>query len=53
MITEYVVPSLALNYPCKEYQIIYESVQLFVYICMKCSCTSHIEGDQFLNSQHA
>ena len=30
MIIEYGVPSLALNYPCKEYQIIYESVQSFV-----------------------
>ena len=60
MIIEYVVPSLALNYPCKEYQIIYESVhmQLFLYmymhekqipmqqwICLKCLHTSHAEGD--------
>ena len=32
MIIEYAVPSLALNYQCKEYQIICESVQLFVYM---------------------
>ena len=49
MITEYAVPSLALNYHSKKYQIIYESVYIviFVYmhekqilmqewICMKC-----------------
>ena len=65
MIIEYAVPSLALNYPCKEYQIIYESVHhLFVYmyekqipmqecICMTCPNTSYVEVDQFLNSQHA
>ena len=36
MITEYAVPSLALNYHSKKYQIIYESVyiviQVFVYM---------------------
>ena len=31
MSIEYVVPSLALNYPCKEYQIIYENVR--IYLC--------------------
>ena len=31
---EYAVPSLALNYPCKEYQIIYESVHSYL-----CTCT--------------
>ena len=49
MISEYAVPSLALNYHSKKYQIIYESVYIviFVYmhekqilmqdwICMKC-----------------
>ena len=30
MIIEYAVPSLALNYPCKEYQIIYESVHIYL-----------------------
>ena len=33
--TEYVVPSLALNYPCKEYQIIYESVHIYLCTCMR------------------
>ena len=28
MITEYPVPSLARNYPCKEYQIMYEHIYL-------------------------
>ena len=37
MIIEYAVPSLALNYPCKEYQIIYsiyylKCSNLFVYV---------------------
>ena len=36
MISEYAVPSLALNYHSKKYQIIYESVyiviQVFVYM---------------------
>ena len=32
MIIEYAVPSLALNYPCKKYQIIYESV---IVICVQ------------------
>ena len=66
MLIEYAVPSLALNYPFKEYQIICEIVHrtLFVYmdekqipmqegIFMKCPHTSHVEVDQFLNSQHA
>ena len=66
MIIEYAVPSLALNSPFKEYQIICEIVHrtLFVYmdekqipmqevIFMKCPHTSHVEVDQFLNSQHA
>ena len=66
MITEYAVPSLALNYHSKKYQIIYESVYIviFVYmhekqilmqewICMKCPHTSNVEGDQYFNSQHA
>ena len=35
MITEYVVPSLALNNPCKEYQIIYESVHNYLCACMR------------------
>ena len=37
MIIEYAVPSLALNYSCKEYQIIDESTcsQLFVYMHKK------------------
>ena len=30
MIIEYAVPSLALNYPCKEYQIIQESVHIYL-----------------------
>ena len=59
------LPSLALNYPCKEYQIIYESVRIYLCtwmrnkypckggICMKCPHTSHVEVDQFLNFQHA
>ena len=29
MIIEYAVPSLAVNYPCKKYQIIYESVHSY------------------------
>ena len=65
MIIEYVVPSLALNYPCKKYQIIYESVHIYLCTCMgnqipmqKWICityphTSCVEVDQFLNSQHA
>ena len=64
MITEYAVPSLALNYHSKKYQIIYESVYivLFVYmhekqilmqewICMKCPHKSNVEGDQYFNSR--
>ena len=35
MIIEYVVPSLALNYPCKEYQIIYESVHSYLCTWMR------------------
>ena len=65
MIIESAVPSLALNYPCKGYQIIYESVYIYLCtcmrnkyscmsgICMKCPHTSQVEVDQFLNSQHA
>ena len=34
MIIEYAVPSLALNYPCKEYQIICESVHRTLLICV-------------------
>ena len=61
MITEYAVPSLALNYHYEKYQIIYER-----YLCIctrnKYSCksdcvksphTSNAEGDQYFNSQHA
>ena len=64
MITEYAVPSLALNYHSKKYQIIYESVYIliFVYmhekqilmqewICMKCPHKSNVEGDQYFNSR--
>ena len=42
MITENAVPSLALNYHCKKYQIIYESVYSYLCICMrnKYSCKS-------------
>ena len=42
MITEYAVPSLALNYHCKIYQIIYESVYSYMCTCMrnKYSCKS-------------
>ena len=57
---------LALN-PCKKYQIIYASVHSYSctcymhenqlpmqkWICMRCPQTSHVEGDQFLKSQHA
>ena len=65
MIIEYAVPSLALNYPFKEYRIIYESVHIYLCtcmrnkyqcksgICMNCPHTSHVEVGQFLNSQHA
>ena len=35
MIIEYAVPSLALNYPCKEYQIIHESVRIYLCTCMR------------------
>ena len=35
MIIEHAVPSLALNYPCKEYQIIYESVHIYLNTCMR------------------
>ena len=35
MIIEYAVPSLALNYPCKEYQIIYESVHSHLWTSMR------------------
>ena len=42
MITEYAVPSLALNYHSKKYQIIYESVYSYLCTCMrnKYSCKS-------------
>ena len=33
MIIEYAVPSLAVNYPCKEYQIICEIVHR-TFICV-------------------
>ena len=33
IMTEYAAPSLAVNYPCKEYQIIYESVHS--YLCTR------------------
>ena len=41
-IIEYAVPSLALNYPCKKYQIVYESVYSYLCTCIrnKCSCKS-------------
>ena len=35
MIIEYAVPSLALNYPCKECQIICESVHSYLCTCMR------------------
>ena len=35
MITEYAVPSLALNCHCKKYQIIYESVYSYLCTCMR------------------
>ena len=66
MIIEDAVLSLALNYPCKEYQIIYESDHIYLCTCRrnKYPCksefvlnvhilVSHVEVDQFLNSQHA
>ena len=31
----YQVPSLALNYPCKEYQIICQSVHSYLCTCMR------------------
>ena len=34
-IIEYAVSSLALNYPCKEYQIICESVHSYLCTCMR------------------
>ena len=34
MIIEYAAPSLALNYRCKEYQISYESVHIYLCTCM-------------------
>ena len=56
MITEYAVPSLALNYHSKKYQIIYESVYIVYilmqeWICMKCPHKSNVEGDQYFNSR--
>ena len=64
MIIEYAVPSLALNYHSKKYQIINESVHSYtcmrnklillqLWICMKCRHTSNVEGDQYVNTQHA
>ena len=35
MIIEYALPSLTLNDPCKEYQIIYESVHSYLCTCMR------------------
>ena len=35
MIIEYALPSLALNYPSKEYQIICESVHSYLCTCMR------------------
>ena len=35
MIIEYAVPSLAQNYPCKKYHIIYESVSIYLCTCMR------------------
>ena len=35
IITEYPVPSLARNYPCKEYQIMYESVHIYLCTCRR------------------
>ena len=35
MITEYAVPSLALNYHSKKYQIIYESVYIVIFVYMR------------------
>ena len=55
-------PLLALN-PSKKYQIMYAIAHSYsckcmrnkypICICMKCPHTSHVEGDQFLNSQNA
>ena len=63
VIIEYAVPSLALNYPCKEYKIIYEGVHIYLCTCRrnKYPCKSefvwnvHIKVmlKLFLNSQHA
>ena len=35
MIIEYPVPSLARNYPCKEYKIIYEGVHIYLCTCRR------------------
>ena len=35
MIIEYAVLLLVLNYPCKEYQIMYESVHSYLCTCMR------------------
>ena len=40
MITEYAVPSLARNYPCKEYQIMYEHIYLCTCRRNKYPCKS-------------
>ena len=43
MIIEYAVSSLALNYPCKEYQIVYESVHIYLCTCMRNEYLCNIE----------
>ena len=57
MIIEYAVPSLALNYYLKRSNLfVYmhaKQIPMQKWICMKCPHTSHVEVDQFLNSQHA
>ena len=54
---EYAVPSLALNYYLKRSNLfVYmheKQIPMQKWICMKCPHTSHVEVDQFLNSQHA
>ena len=35
MIIEYPVPSLARNYPCKEYKIIYEGFHIYLCTCRR------------------
>ena len=43
MITEYTVPSLAMNYPFKEYQIIYESVLIYFCTCIETNTHARVE----------